>query len=67
MPSKHPTKRLTGRREKDVATMIKRATSQPGVAEVLALHRKYREKLSEVEGRLRQRRLTTISTSDSTA
>jgi hypothetical protein len=67
LTSKAVGKGLTDNRAKDLAKMIKRATSQPGVAEVLTLHSKYREKLAEIERQLGKRHLATITTSDSTA
>src|ERR1017187_1143175 len=60
-------KRVTGRLEQDLATLVERAAANSGVAEVLALHRVYQAKLSEIQSRLGRRPTTNTLTSDSTA
>ena len=56
-----------GTPREDLVALIERAAARSGVAEVLALHRAYQAKLSEIQSRLARRLTRKTSTSDSTA
>jgi hypothetical protein len=65
--SERSDKPRSGRKQADLNRLIERASQQPGVAEVLALHNEYQARLTELRTALGQQGMVGFSTSDSTA